>query len=157
MNHLRKLIVLLFDGLILVCVATALALFSTRYNIGDAVGRGMFIPHMILLYICTLIFQLLFRTYDSLWRYAESQEYLSLLLAALAGFCTYEILTRYVLMIDVISFLLLSAIASLWVLGMLGIRFAYRVFRSQVQYRRGSHQVPIAIVGAGAAGIQLLD
>lgn len=157
MNHLRKLIVLLFDGLILVCVATALALFSTRYNIEDAVGRGMFIPHMILLYICTLVFQLLFRTYDSLWRYAESQEYLSLLLAALAGFCTYEILTRYVLMIDVISFLLLSAIASLWVLGMLGIRFSYRVFRSQVQYRRGSHQVPIAIVGAGAAGIQLLD
>lgn len=157
MNHLRKLILLLFDSLILVCAATALALFSTRYNIGDAVGRGMFIPHMLLLYACTLVFQLCFRTYDSLWRYAESQEYLSLLLAALAGFCTYEVLTRYVLMIDVISFLLLTAIASLWVLGMLGVRFSYRVLRSQLQYRRGSHQVPIAIVGAGSAGIQLLD
>lgn len=157
MNYIRKLILLLCDGLILICVATALALFSLRYGIPDAVASGRFLPHMLLLYSCTLVFQLLLRTYDSLWRYAESQEYLSLLMAALAGFCTYEIVTRYVLLIDVISFLLLTAIASLWVLGMLAIRFIYRVFRSQMQYRRGSHQIPIAIVGAGSAGIQLLD
>jgi len=157
MNHFRKLILLFLDGFILICVATALALFSLRYNIRDVVTQGRFIPHMVLLYCCTLVFQLFFHTYDSLWRYAESQEYLFLLLAALAGFCTYEILTRYVLLINVISFLLLTAIASLWILGMLGVRFGYRVFRSRAQYRRGSHQIPIAIVGAGAAGIQLLD
>lgn len=157
MNFIRKITLLLLDSLILICIATALALFSMRYHIGDAVTRGMFLPHMLLLYACTLVFQLAFHTYDSLWRYAESREYLSLLMAAVFGFCTYEVATRFVFRVDMISFLLLTAIASLWVLGMLSIRFIYRVLRSHTLYRRGSHQIPVAIVGAGAAGIQLLE
>jgi len=157
MNHLRKLVVLFCDSVILIGVSTALAWFSARYNIGDPVTQGTFVKHLALLYACTLASQLLLRTYDSLWRYAESQEYLALLLAALLGFFAYEVLTRYVLQVSMISFLLLTAIASLWVLGMLCIRFSYRVFRSQIQYRRGSHQISAAIVGAGAAGVQLLE
>lgn len=93
----------------------------------DAVGAGHIFPHLILLYICTLVFQILFHTYDSLWRYAESREYLSLLMAAFCGFGVYEIVTRFILETGVISFLLLTSIAALWVLGMLLIRFAYRV------------------------------
>ena len=157
MNHLRKLVVLFCDSAILIGVSTALAWFSARYSISDPVTQGTFVKHLALLYLCTLAFQLLLRTYDSLWRYAESREYLSLLLAAFLGFFAYEVLTRYVLRVSMISFLLLTAIASLWVLGMLCIRFSYRVFRVQMQYRRGSHQVPAAIVGAGAAGVQLLE
>ena len=155
MNYLRKLLVLLVDSAILIAIAVVLAWFSVRYDIGDAVNQGTFAKHLALLYLCTLAAQLLLRTYDSLWRYAESQEYLSLLLAALLGFFAYEILTRYVLHASMISFLLLMAIASTWVLGMLCVRFAYRVFRSHMQYRQGSHQIPAAIVGAGAAGVPL--
>lgn len=157
MKHLRKLIVFLCDSLILIGVSIFLAWFSMRYSIGDAVTQGTFTKHLALLYLCTLAFQLLLRTYDSLWRYAESQEYLSLLLAAFLGFLAYEVLTRYVLQVSMISFLLLTAIASLWILGMLCIRFSYRVFRSRIQYRKGSHQISAAIVGAGAAGVQLLE
>ena len=40
---------------------------------------------------------------------------------------------------------------------MLLLRFAYRVYRSRVLFSKGSHQIPVAIVGAGAAGVQLLD
>jgi len=157
MNHLRKLIVLFCDSMILIGISAALAWFSIRYDISDPVTQGTFVKHLALLYVCTLTSQLLLHTYDSLWRYAESQEYLTLLLAALLGFFSYEILTRYVLRVSMISFLLLTAIASLWVLGMLCVRFFYRVLRSRIQYRRGSHQVPAAIVGAGAAGVQLLE
>ena len=53
--------------------------------------------------------------------------------------------------------MLLTCVASLWVLGMLLLRFAYRVYRSRVLFSKGSHQIPVAIVGAGAAGVQLLD
>ena len=143
--------------MILIVVALVLGQFSLRYSLTDAVGQGDMIPHLILLYICTAVFQFFFHTYDSLWRYAESREYLSLLTAAFFGFLSYELISRFLIKGSVISFLLLTSIASLWVLGMLVVRFVYRVYRSQVLYRRGSHQIPIAIVGAGAAGVQLLE
>ena len=157
MNRFRNLLLFLCDAAILVSAALLLSIFSLRYSIPDVVLEGNLLPHLALLYGCTVVFQLLFHTYDSLWRYAESREYLSLLSAALFGFCAYEILTRFVLDTGVISFLLLTAIASLWILGMLAIRFVYRVARGHLQFRRGSHRTSIAIVGAGAAGVQLLS
>lgn len=130
--------------------------FSLRYSLTDAVGQGKLLPHLLLLYICTVVFQLVFHTYDSLWRYAESREYLSLLMAALCGFFVYEVISRAIIR-SVISFVLLTSIASVWVLGMLMMRFTYRVYRSRVLYQRGTHQIPVAIIGAGSAGVQLLD
>ncbi|WP_235370872.1 polysaccharide biosynthesis protein [Pseudoflavonifractor phocaeensis] len=132
-----------------------MARFSLRYALPDAVGQGKLLPHLLLLYVCTVVFQIAFHTYDSLWRYAESREYLSLLMAAFWGFCVYEIISRAVIR-SVMSFVLLTAIASVWVLGMLLMRFTYRVYRNQVMHRRGSHRLPVAIIGAGAAGVQLL-
>ena len=157
MNHLRKQILFLCDSLILIVFSTFFSWFSLRYNLTDAVGQSVqLIQNFALLYACTVLFQLLFRTYDSLWRYAESKEYLSLLMAAFCGFFLYEVLSRIFLQ-SIISFMLLTCVASLWVLGMLLLRFAYRVYRSRVLFSKGSHQIPVAIVGAGAAGVQLLD
>ena len=155
MSRFRKELLFLCDSLILIAAAILLARFSLRYALSDAVGQGKLLPHLLLLYVCTVVFQIAFHTYDSLWRYAESREYLSLLMAAFWGFCVYEIISRAVIR-SVMSFVLLTAIASVWVLGMLLMRFAYRVYRNQVLYRRGSHQIPVAIIGAGAAGVQLL-
>ena len=156
MNRFRKQLLFLCDSIILLGVTVVLSVFSLRYALPDAVGQGKLPLHMLLLYGCTVVFQFLFHTYDSLWRYAESREYLSLLMAAFFGFFTYEVLSR--LFIDtVISFLLLTCIASLWVLGMLMMRFTYRVYRSYVFSRRRAHQVPVAVIGAGAAGVQLLE
>ena len=157
MNRFRKQLLLLADCLILVGVGVVFGLFSLRYGIPDAISEGKLLSHIVVLYVCTLLFQLVFRTYDSLWRYAESREYLFLLLAAAFGFCLYEVLYRYVFRLRVISFLLLSVIASLWVLGMLLLRFAYRVYRSHVVYRAKGNRIPVAIVGAGAAGVQMLE
>ena len=156
MSRFRKELLFLCDSSILIVTAVLLARFSLRYSLSDAVGRGNLLPHLLMLYVCTVVFQLAFHTYDSLWRYAESREYLSLLMAVLWGFFTYEVISR-MLIRSVISFVLLVAIASVWVLGMLMIRFFYRVYRSQVLYRRGSHQTPAAIIGAGSAGVQLLE
>lgn len=157
MNRFRKQFLFLADGVILVAVAVGLSLFSLRYDIPDAVTAGNLLPHLVMLYCCTVLFQFLFRTYDSLWRYAESREYLFLLLAALCGFCLYEVLNRFVFKTGVISFLLLVGIASLWVLGMLLLRFSYRVYRRYVIYQKRENRIPVAVVGAGAAGVQLLE
>ena len=156
-NRFRNLILFLCDAAILTGVTLVLAAFSLRYSLSDAVGRGNLLPHLAMLYGCTVVFQLLFHTYDSLWRYAESREYLSLLMAAFCGFFSYEIVTRFILDVGVISFLLLTAIAALWVLGMLLVRFAYRVGRGHLLYRQGSHRISMAIGGAGSAGVQLLE
>ena len=56
-----------------------------------------------------------------------------------------------------ILFLLLAGIASLWILVLLFVRFTYRVYRSREQYQRGKPLVPVAIIGAGVTGVQLLD
>lgn len=111
---------------------------------------------LLLLYACTVLFQIVFKTYDSLWRYAESQEYMLLLLAALCGFGFYELTARAILH-TTISFVLLAAIASLWVLAMLFVRFLYRIYRNQVFRRSGAKKVPVAVIGAGSAGVQLLE
>lgn len=156
-NRFRKQLLFLCDGLILVYATIVLGWFSLRYSIPDAVSQGNLLQNLLLLYGCTLVFQFLFHTYDSLWRYAESREYLFLLLAALCGFCLYEIIVRYIIRISIISFLLLTAIASLWVLGMLLVRFTYRVARSRAYSHKGAHQIPVVVIGAGAAGVQLLE
>jgi FlaA1/EpsC-like NDP-sugar epimerase len=46
--------------------------------------------HICLLTMCVLVFQLIFRTYDSLWRYAESREYLLLLAGSDWGSCCMQ-------------------------------------------------------------------
>jgi len=156
-RYLRRLLLFLCDGLLLLAIAFPLAGFSVRYNLMDAVGYGRFAPHMLALFAFTMAFQLLFHNYDSVWRYAESREYLSLLAASILGFAAYEVFARFINRGTVISFLLLTAICSLWMLGMLGMRITYRFILSYRLYRQGSHQVPAAIVGAGAAGVQLLE
>lgn len=156
MNRLRGFYLFLMDGLILFIVAIGLGTFTLRYSLSDAVGQGVFPAHLLLLYGCTVVFQLLFHTYDSLWRYAESREYLTLLFSAMLGFCLYEVISR-LLLSTVISFLLLTSIAGGWVLGMLLLRFSYRVYRSQVIRQRVGSRTPVAVVGAGSAGVQLLE
>ena len=156
MNRFRGFYLFLMDGLILFALALGLGAFTLRYSLSDAVGQGVFPSHLLLLYGCTVVFQLLFHTYDSLWRYAESREYLMLLLSAILGFCLYEVISR-LLLSTVISFLLLTSIAGGWVLGMLLLRFSYRVYRSQVLRQRVGTRTPVAVVGAGSAGVQLLE
>ena len=157
LTRFRTAIVFICDSIILIGIVLILSKFSLDYGITDAIGQGQLLPHLALLYICTVVFQILFHTYDSLWRYAESREYLFLLIAAVCGFAAYEIINRFIFSSGVISFLLLAATASLWVLGMLFVRFTYRVYRNHVLYRQGNHQRPVAIIGAGSAGVQLLQ
>ena len=58
---------------------------------------------------------------------------------------------------ETISFVLLAAIASLWVLEMLAVRFGYRMYRTFSIQRDQPGAIPVAIIGAGSAGVQLLD
>lgn len=151
----RNLLLFLCDTGMLLIIAMALSLYFRKYGLDDATRGGAFAGHLLLLITCTVVFQLLFHNYDSLWRYAESREYLYLLLAAGCGFTAYEIFCRILLRGSVIPFILLIAIVSTWVLGMLLARFVYRYVPGRLR-KKAYNAMPVAIVGAGSAGIQLL-
>ena len=156
MNQFRKQLLFLCDTALFTAAVGAYKFITVLLPYTEVGARGSFPKNVLLLYGCTILTQLLFKTYDSLWRYAESREYLTLLSAALCGFGLYEVLSR-ILLKEAISFVLLAAIASLWVLEMLFVRFLYRLYRTWSLRRDRAGSTPVAIIGAGDAGVQLLD
>ena len=156
MSRFRRQLLFLCDAF-LFAVAVAGYKFITVLLPYTATGaQENFWANAALLYGCTVLAQLVFKTYDSLWRYAESREYLMLIVSAFCGFTVYETIAR-LSGVGVISFVLLAAIASLWVLEMLVVRFGYRSYRARVLRSRQTGTIPVAIIGAGAAGVQLLN
>lgn len=111
--------------------------------------------HVGLLTFCSLIFQLAFKTYNSLWRYAESREYLLLLTGMSLGFLTYSVIN---LLIETNTIWISQALTgtALALLAMLGVRFLYRMYRRTRTGRRGQGRRYVAIVGAGTLGVSLL-
>ena len=156
MSRFRRQLLFLCDAF-LFAVAVAAYKFITVLLPYTATGaEENFWGNAALLYGCTVLAQLVFKTYDSLWRYAESREYLMLIASAFCGFTVYEAIAR-LSGIGTISFVLLAAIASLWVLEMLVVRFGYRSYRALMLRNQQTGTIPVAIIGAGAAGVQLLD
>ena len=156
MNRFRKEVLFFCDAVIFAAAVAFFLLVYTVFDYAEVGPQSGLLRHVVLLYACTVFFQLLFKTYDSLWRYAESQEYLSLLAAALCGFAAYEVIAR-VSSMGTMSFVLLLGIACAWVLGMLTVRFLYRGYRTRMLRRDRSSLVPVAILGAGEAGAQLVS
>ena len=144
MSRHRGLIVLLLDAVVF---ATCNFLLFLPYLCSGNIKLLNLVLHMGLLSACVFVFQLLLHTYETLWRYAESREYLSLLAAALCGFAAYEVIAR-VSSMGTMSFVLLLGIACAWVLGMLTVRFLYRGYRTRMLRRDRSSLVPVAILGA---------
>ena len=156
MSRFRRQLLFLCDAF-LFAVAVAAYKFITVLLPYTATGaEENFWGNAALLYGCTVLAQLVFKTYDSLWRYAESREYLMLIASAFCGFTVYEAIAR-LSGIGTISFVLLAAIASLWILEMLVVRFGYRSYRALMLRNQQTGTIPVAIIGAGAAGVQLLD
>lgn len=156
MSQFRRQLLFLCDAFLFAVAVAGYKFITVLLPYTEVGAKGSFPKNVLLLYGCTVIAQLLCKTYDSLWRYAESREYLALLCAAICGFGAYEIFSR-ALLHESISFVLLAAIASLWVLEMLAVRFGYRMYRTFSIQREQPGAVPVAIIGAGSAGVQLLD
>ena len=134
MSRFRKQLLFLCDALLFAVAVAGYKFITVLLPYTEVGAKGSFPKNVLLLYGCTVIAQLLFKTYDSLWRYAESREYLVLMCAAVCGFGAYEIFSR-ALLHETISFVLLAAIASLWVLEMLAVRFGYRMYRTFIIQR----------------------
>ena len=156
MSRFRKEILFFCDAVIFACAVGFFLLVYSHFDYASVGASDGVLRHALALYGCTVFFQLFFKTYDSLWRYAESQEYLSLIFAALCGFALYEVIVRIVLH-SAMSFVLLLGVACAWLLGMLTVRFLYRGYRTRMLRRDRGTLVSVAVLGAGEAGARLID
>lgn len=83
MSRYRAFIILILDVLtIFLCNF----LTMLPYLLGQDIRLLNLVLHIGLLTVCVLLFQVCLKTYDTLWRYAESREYLTLLEGMGLGF-----------------------------------------------------------------------
>ena len=156
MNRFRRQLLFLCDAFLFAVAVAAYKFITVVLPYTEVGAANGFWLNVGMLYGCTVISQVIFKTYDSLWRYAESREYLMLIGSVFCGFTVYEMVARAIGQ-GTISFVLLAAVASLWVLEMLVVRFGYRSYRALMLRNQQAGTIPVAIIGAGAAGVQLLD
>ena len=154
MFQLRKYrgqLVFLLDILIYIVTSSILYLFSD-FPFGDFYW---FARHMFCMVVLFSIFQIILRTYDSLWRYAETREYTALLAGMVLSVAIYLSIVHFLngTRLWIMQTLASSAVS---LLVMLLVRFSYRIYRThQIGYQAQGRSY-LAIIGAGSAGANLL-
>ena len=128
-------------------------LFLPELIRGDIAFSNLF-AHIGMLLVCFFVMQMAFRTYETLWRYAESREYMRLLLGMGLGFVFYMSVN---LILGANRIWITKALTgtALAMLAMLLMRFSYRIYRRNLNGENSRKKSNIAIIGAGTAGASL--
>ena len=124
------------------------------------VGIGVWWLHLPILVACYGLFLLLFRCYNSLWRYADSREYMMQFLAMACGLILHCVINCLVprawhYPTSVLLLVMLMSLVAMWVM-----RYAWRIWRflSIRSAQDTSRDLPpVVIVGAGDAGVMLMN
>ena len=121
---------------------------------------GVWFIHLPMTVAVTALFLLLFRCYDSLWRYEESREYLMQFLAltcshsvlAVLNFLIFPPQKEYPQRMQLLVYLM--SLILMWL-----FRFGYRYVRGAIRLRQYNQRVrvKVAIAGAGDVGVSLVD
>jgi len=157
----RKEIVFFMDLFIIVVVSCALFYkLPESSGTGDHNFRTLF-PNLILFLICWAAAQIFFKTYDSLWRYAQSKEYLMMFLGGVSGFLL-SILLDFLLLESRISTVFTLLVYAISFLIMLLMRMCYRQYRKLNKnkfnmIKMNRKLTELVIIGAGSAGVKLLE
>ena len=157
LSKYRKLLVFLMDLAIMAFCATVLFIASP---IGNGTGHRDLVPlvlNLAIWFLCIILFNLIFHTYDSLWRYAEGYEYLYLLLGFSCGTLLYLIFTEFIMKRQLAGLYMISVLGTS-ITFMLLARILYRIYRrhscKKRRYSSPTHRT--GIIGAGDAGANLL-
>lgn len=153
----RELLICLMDIMItVVCFGFVLVLNHFMPDPGYLDFKELLF-NLLALGICHLFFQFLFGNYKSLWTYAESREYLNIVVASAIGYIVYFALFEIFVSGGVVSIRTTILPLALTLLAMLSLRFIYRRYRETYRARHNgvSERKPLIIIGAGNAGISL--
>lgn len=156
MHKYRREIVFILDLLIIITVScTLFFIFPDNDKAGEHQLITIF-PELLILLICWAAAQFLFKTYNSLWRYAQSTEYLIMFLGGGSGLILF-IVIHLLLQNSEIPLAFYLSSYSISFLGMLLMRMCYRQYRKLYKRKHIRNQLPIAIIGAGDAGVRLSE
>ena len=107
----------------------SLALYRL-FRIEAQIKFNQLMIQLAILFVCMFFYKILFHTYESLWRYAEAQEYIFLFLASFCAFGTYMLISSlFDLHILVLFFMMTVTIFSFSVHFLM--RFIYRILHKQ--------------------------
>lgn len=156
LSKFRKQIVFLMD-LVLSVFVYVVMIFWVPVRNGSGWEEVMtWMPNFILMIGCLCASLWVSKSYDSLWRYAETDEYLSMIIAGGFAYVVYFLLQKLLPIVKIPSVLSL-AIYSMSLLLMMTARFVYRKYRMASNSKSSQRKVRMAIVGAGTAGVGLLN
>lgn len=155
-KNYRQLLVLLMDWVIANVVYFALIYWVPVRNGAQLQLILSWMPNFGLMMLCLCGFLWLSKSYDSLWRYAETDEYISMIIMGALAYLVYFMVQK-LLPIPKIPSVLSLCIYSISLLLMMAARFAYRKYRMISIGRSQEKKVRCAIIGAGTAGVGLLN
>ena len=157
---LRKVILLFFDIAMFVLSYLLVYYILKANKIFEFNDPATELYYFMIMVTCTTIVRFVFRTYGSIWRYAESMDYLYLIFADFLGCLLSFTVMRPIMHLKVPAFFIAS-ICSLSLLLVLLSRITYRqlsVYRkSRRRAKGGVGDKYVAIIGAGAAGVAVLN
>lgn len=152
----RKQVIQLLDIMIMTFVCLVLFILFPADNGTSTRNIVLILPNLGIMIACTMAFQLLVKTYNSLWRYAESKEYILLFTGVLCGYLSYFLIDLFILK-SAISIVFCMSVFSLSFTMMMLMRFVYRQYRNRVMNTNQVNKIYVAIIGAGEAGAYLAE
>ena len=151
LSRYRKQLVFLMD-LFLANIVYFVMIYWVPIRNGTTIQQVIdWMPNFRLMLLSLCGFLWASKSYDSLWRYAETDEYISMILMGALAYVVYFILQK-LLPIPKIPSVLSLCIYSMSLLLMMTARFIYRKYRMKANSRSQERKVRCAIIGAGNAG-----
>ena len=163
----RKPLLVLIDIVMMIFITIVIA--ELAFSHGNSVSSFHAMLHGFAALLCLVVSRAIFGVYRDIWRYAGTREYLTLIIADVAGGIAYALIEIFVIrnifkeqiipltsMMFLVMFSLISA---------MGSRMLYQVARSAINKKNeiASGRVPeknkinIAIIGAGRKGMLLAE
>lgn len=115
----------------------------------------VFLSHVFVILISIILCQLIIKTHKIIWKYAEYNDYLKLMIGVIGGFLLY-IIANYFLFTSKTSLIFSICSCAVSILLMLLMRFFYRRYRIYL-FNMSRNKLPLAIIGAGSAGVLLFN
>ena len=157
LNRLKPKILFTIDAFIVFITSYIIYYWmpSGSQNHENRLDIMVFLSHVFVILISIILCQLIIKTHKIIWKYAEYNDYLKLMIGVIGGFLLY-IIANYFLFTSKTSLIFSVCSCAVSILLMLLMRFFYRRYRIYL-FNMSRNKLPLAIIGAGSAGVLLFN
>ena len=152
----RKMTLVIIDLFTVIIAGIFIFLVIPRGTWEDEFMEQAVMKLVLVMIVCVLLARLILRIYNSIWRYAETMDYLKIVVSDYVACCVTILIVR-VLIKDSTPIYFIALVYMLELLLTLCTRFFYKYIRSDSIKKPTKDSVYVAIVGAGNACISLID